>query len=95
MINPLKELGLNSMFNEDADLSGVTGFNNMQVSQIIHKGAFKVQETGIEASAATGIVSVVKIGVRPIQVTVNKPFLFLIQDNESGLVLFLGQVSDI
>ncbi len=80
------------MFEESADLSGITGLNNIKVSKAIHKAVINVTETGAEASAATGIIGVPHIFIPPTVVKVNRPFLFLVLDNISGLILFLGQV---
>ena len=68
----------------------------LKVSEAVHKAVIKVKESGVEAAAATGIVTVVKIQpINLVHVVVDRPFLFLIRDTQSGLVLFLGQVCDI
>ncbi|XP_054166890.1 uncharacterized protein LOC128964328 [Oppia nitens] len=93
--NPLKQLGLSTVFESNADLSGITGSRNVHVSQAIHKAVFKVTETGAEASAAVGLVGVPHIWIPPVEVKVDKPFIFIIRDINTGLILFLGQVLDI
>ena len=89
---PLSDLGLSSLFTSRSDLSGITGSKNLKVSQAIHKAVLKVRESGVEASAAVGMVGVPHIWIPPVTVTVDRPFLFLIQDTQSGLMLFMGQV---
>ena len=51
-----------------------------------------VDEQGTEAAAASGVV-IKKRGL-PTTFRADRPFLFLIQDRETGLVLFLGRVTD-
>ena len=54
-----------------------------------------VDEKGTEAAAATGVVMAESgPGKDPIAVTVDRPFIFLIRDNGTGTVLFLGRVSN-
>ena len=93
----LSSLGLSSLFTDDADLSRITGLNNIKVSEAVHKAVIKVKESGVEAAAATGIIMVIQSSLiaTPVPVVVDKPFLFLIQDTQSGLTLFMGQVCDI
>jgi serpin B len=52
----------------------------------------KVNEEGTEAAAATGIS--VDVTSAPSAFTADHPFLFLIRDNVTGSILFLGRVSD-
>ncbi|CAG2105857.1 unnamed protein product, partial [Medioppia subpectinata] len=93
--HPLRQLGLNTAFESSADLSGITGDRNVRVSEAIHKAVFKVTEVGAEASAAVGIVGVPHIWIPPLEVTINRPFVFIIRDNNTGIVLFVGQVFDV
>ena len=86
---------MNSLFDGRADLSLITGAKNLILSQAIHKATLNVGEKGAEASAAVGMVGVPHIWIPPVEVSVDRPFLFLIQDRESGLILFTGQVYDI
>ncbi|CAG2110922.1 unnamed protein product, partial [Medioppia subpectinata] len=93
--HPLRQLGLNTAFESSADLSGITGDRNVRVSEAIHKAVFKVTEVGAEASAAVGIVGVPHIWIPPLEVKINRPFVFIIRDNNTGIVLFVGQVFDV
>uniref|UniRef100_A0A8C2W5D8 Serpin family A member 3 n=1 Tax=Chinchilla lanigera TaxID=34839 RepID=A0A8C2W5D8_CHILA len=51
----LPKLGIREVFTRKADLSGITGAQNLRVSQVIHKAVLDVAEKGTEAAAATGI----------------------------------------
>ena len=56
----------------------------------------KVDEQGTEAAAATAVVAVegAAMPAPAPQLTVDHPFLYLIVDKASGLVLFMGRVVD-
>ncbi|MDD1686301.1 serpin family protein [Methanoregula sp.] len=79
-----------------ADFSGMDGTKNLYISDVIHKAFIDVNEEGTEAAAATGVV--MGLGaVAPSSPTVfraDHPFVFLIQDKETGTILFIGRVSD-
>lgn len=82
-------MGVTDMFNN----ANLTGFSNtfLRVSKIIHKSLVEVNEEGTVASAAT-VVLPNRIG--SILFSCNRPFLFLIMDNESKNHLFLGAYQD-
>lgn len=75
-----------------ADFSGMTGKRNLFIKHVEHKAFVAVDELGTEAAAATGIVS--EIVSMPIEVRVDRPFIFLIRDGETGAILFVGRVVD-
>ncbi|MHB8114462.1 MAG: serpin family protein [Bellilinea sp.] len=77
-----------------ADFSGMTGKPDLFITNVVHKAYVNVNEEGTEAAAATGVVMGLKsmpVG-EPIVVKVDRPFLFLIRDSQTGAVLFLGRV---
>jgi len=91
----LKSMGMVDAFVPNAaNFSGMNGKRDLFISAVIHKAYVDVNEEGTEAAAATGVV----IGVtsaRPEQIPVfraDHPFLFLIRDNKSGSILFIGRV---
>lgn len=90
----LKELGMQAAFRPDADFSGVTGRPGLFISAAIHKAFLTVDESGTEAASATAVVHELS---EPFGLTVfraDRPFSFLIRDNRSGSVLFLGRFTD-
>lgn len=93
----LKSLGIKSVFSKNADLSGINGKKGLFVSEIKHKAYVDIDEQGTEAAAATAItVSDGYSGAaKPdtIDFIADHPYVFLIQDNKSGNILFLGKVS--
>jgi len=98
MAKDLKEMGMPLAFSpSQADLSGIAGTDDLYISSVIHQAFVEVNEEGIEAAAATAvIVSTTSIGPGP-SIPVFKadhPFIFIIQQEETGNILFMGRVSD-
>ena len=92
----LGKMGMPSAFIHDtADLSGISGKKDLYISAAIHQAFVKVDEKGTEAAAATGIsVGTTAMPVYEHEFRADHPFVFLIYDDTTGLVLFLGQVTD-
>ncbi|NWR67661.1 A1AF antiproteinase, partial [Bucorvus abyssinicus] len=84
----LYKMGIMDLFTDKADLSGITGQPQHRISQAIHKAVVKVDETGTEAAAATGM-EIVPMSV-PLTVTFNRPFLMVILLNND--ILFMGKI---
>ena len=82
--------------NMGADLSGIDGMRDLYIQKVIHQAYVGVDEKGTTAAAATGVVIGVSnsIGMAPQAFTVDHPFIFLIVDNGTGTILFMGRVSD-
>ena len=92
----LKSMGMKDAFSSDADFSGINGKRDLFISAVIHKAFVEVNEEGTEAAAATGVVMrLTSVGPAPIPVfRADHPFLFLIRDNLSGSILFIGRVAN-
>ena len=86
----LKTLGLTSAFADTADFSGMDGTKNLYLSEAIHQASVAVDESGTEAAA----VSLMGSATRGIdgRFKADHPFLYLIRDNGSGAILFLGRM---
>ncbi len=97
----LGAMGMPSAFDRiAADFSGMTGKRDLFISAIIHKAFVDVNEEGTEAAAATAAVMEMAMARRgpppppPIVFRADHPFVFLIRDNHSGGILFMGRVND-
>jgi len=91
----LSEMGMPLAFTSDADFSGMTGNRELFISAVLHKAYVSVDEAGTEAAAATAVeMSLTSAPASPVEVTVDRPFLFLIRDLKTGTLLFLGRVVD-
>jgi serpin B len=90
----LAEMGMPVAFTENADFSGMTGKRDLLISDVIHKAFVAVDEEGTEAAAATAvIVGVTSAPIEPpVEVTIDRPFIFLIRDIDTGAILFVGRV---
>ncbi|KGL74433.1 Alpha-1-antiproteinase 2, partial [Tinamus guttatus] len=88
-----KEMGITDVFSSNADLSGITGSRDLQVSQAIHKALLEVDEAGTEAAGATAII-VTKVLLPSVTIKLNRPFLIVISDKATSTTLFLGKVVD-
>lgn len=92
----LKALGIVDAFDASrADFSGMTGSRDRAISAVIHKAFVDVNESGTEAAAASAVVMMRTSAIRPeppVDFKADHPFLFLIRDQATGAVLFLGRV---
>jgi serpin B len=93
----LAAMGMPSAFDKDrADLTGMNGTGpKLFISVVVHKAFVDVNEEGTEAAAATGVgISLTSAPVPTAAFRADHPFVFLIRDNHSGSVLFLGRVAN-
>jgi serpin B len=89
----LTTMGMPVAFSTDADFSGMTGNRDLFIDDVLHKAFVSVDEAGTEAAAATAVVmTLTAVPGPPVEVTVDRPFIFLIRDIETGTVLFMGRV---
>lgn len=90
----LGKMGMPTAFSLGADLSGMTGRQELQVTEVIHQAFVEVNEEGTEAAAATAVI----VGIKMIQqkpvFRADHPFIFIIQERRTGSILFLGRVID-
>lgn len=95
LIPLLTQLGMGVAFQDNADLTGIG--NSLKISEVKHKTYVDVNEEGTEAAAVTS-VGVSAISVMPAQKTfymeVNRPFFFVIRDNQTQEVLFIGTIQN-
>lgn len=90
---PLCEMGAALAFSDNADLSGI-GAPPLKISEVIHKAFIEVNEKGTEAAAATGVVMAKGAAImnEPKFFRADHPFLFVIRDRQTNVVLFCGRV---
>jgi serpin B len=96
----LARLGVKRLFAAGkADLGAIDGGQDrLYVADVVHKAYVDVNEEGIEATAATAAMAFAGAAmpkpVEPVTVTVDRPFLYLVQDQATHTLLFLGRVVD-
>lgn len=94
----LIDLGLTRAFGDAADFTGMADAKEeLQISEVFHKGFIEVNEKGTEAAAATAVS--MRAGSapptdEPIAFAVDRPFFFMIRDTETNAILFMGRVTD-
>lgn len=91
----LKSMGMELAFDKNqADLSGIAdvGSRKLFISEVKHKTFVSVDEEGTEAAAVTSVG--VALESLPPSMIVNRPFVFIIHERESGTNLFMGKVKD-
>lgn len=92
LLETLLSLGLTAPFGSDADFSGMTAQKGLRLSAVVHKAYLGVDEQGTEATAATAVV--VERGLAVHTFRVDRPFVFVLHDRDTGSILFLGRVAN-
>ena len=99
----LSAMGMPLAFDRTAaDFSGIARpprpEDRLFISKVFHKAFVKVDEKGTEAAAATGVVmatpKIARVPQPAVELKADHPFLYLLRDLRSGLVLFMGRVAD-
>ena len=99
LADTLAAMGMKEAFAErKANFSGMDGTSKLFISAVVHKAFVDVTERGTEAAAATAVgISVTSAAPGPSPppppvFRADRPFVFLIRDNKTGSVLFIGRV---
>ena len=90
----LTQLGMGNAFSDAADFTGINPGGNLHISKVQHKAYVEVDETGTEAAAATAVGIVITAVENPPVITIDHPFLFVIREVKSGLILFAGVMNN-
>src|SRR4051812_6471844 len=93
--DPLAAMGMPIAFSDAADFSAMTKQEALTIAEVLHQAFIAVDEKGTEAAAATAVVMrLTSAPAAPVELNVDRPFLFAIQDDETGALLFMGRVTD-
>jgi serine protease inhibitor len=88
----LRQMGMDIAFTQNADFTGIAP--DLFISSVLHKAVIKVNEQGTKAAAATSVeVSTTSAPVDMPEFIANRPFIFIIADDQDGSILFMGKVS--
>lgn len=94
----LKALGMEVAFEPDrADFTGMREARDLFLERVHHKAVVEVNEEGTEAAAVTSVqvgITSVQQPRPPFKMVVDRPFFFAIRDSRTGMVLFLGTVTE-
>ncbi|KAH0620398.1 hypothetical protein JD844_020806 [Phrynosoma platyrhinos] len=86
----LQDMGIKDLFSFKADLSHLTDQRYMKISKVLQRAVIEVDEKGTEAAAISGS-EIIAYSLPP-TVRVNRPFLFMIYEETSNALLFVGRV---
>ncbi len=89
----LANMGMPIAFDSRANYSLFNDKLPLKVDSVIHKAVVEVDEKGTVAAAATGIGVQLVMATHKAEITADHPFMFIIKDNKTGAILFLGQVN--
>lgn len=94
LVKSLSAMGMDEAFKPVADFSGIAP--GLSISDVLHKSVVEVNEKGTEASAVTVVMATPGV-VPPTKDSFSaiRPFVFVIADDKTGTVLFMGKASDI
>jgi len=92
----LIDLGMADAFRPGvADFSGMDGSRELFIGKVIHQAFVDVREEGTEAAAATAVLMMgTGMPPEPVEVSIDRPFIFAIRETQTGTILFLGRVLD-
>lgn len=90
----LYSLNVTEIFSGGSDLSGITDSSEVYVSQVMQKVFFEINEDGSEVSVSTGMNIPVIMSLTQTQFIANRPFLFLMKNNPTETILFMGRVTN-
>jgi serpin B len=94
---PLRKLGMTDAFGPAADFRGVTTQRSLYISLVEHAAVLKVDEQGTVAAGATAVVSpttAVPVPRKPVSLVLDRPYLLLLRDDDSGGVLFVARIDN-
>jgi serine protease inhibitor len=87
-------LGMGIAFSGMADFTGITRFGGIYISRVLHNTFVQVDEEGTEAAAVT-VVEFRDTAFEPGKyMCVDRPFVFVIHDNYTGTILFMGRITN-
>ncbi len=89
----LADMGIKEAFTNKADFSGITTKEKLYISKVIHKANISIDEQGTEAAAATAVMMRKTTALLDeISVKVDKPFIFILKNNSTQTIYFMGKV---
>jgi serine protease inhibitor len=92
LLSPLDELGLRAARLASDSLSGFSS-SSLAITRVVQKLELRLNEEGTEAAAATAVTATRSISPDDyVKMIVDKPFVFALRDQRTGLFLFMGYI---
>jgi serpin B len=88
----LMALGMGIAFSDQANFTRINRAGGLQILEVLHKSFVEVDEKGTEAAAATVVIIGRSANATGFFMRLDRPFLFLIRENRSQTILFMGKV---
>ncbi|MTI65822.1 MAG: serpin family protein [Firmicutes bacterium] len=85
----LTKLGMGEAFEMDANFNGIR--EGIFINKVLHKAVIEVNEKGSKAAGATVVEMKEAASLNPKRFIANRPFMFIIRDDEYGTILFMGK----
>ena len=89
----LADMGMPKAFNNGAEFNLYADGPPIKLDEVYHQAVVTVDEKGTEAAAAAGAVGMYVGMSYPVEFKADHPFMFVIKDNKTDAILFLGQVN--
>ena len=91
----LKQMGIKNAFTDLSDLEPMFDQGTAKISEVMHKTYIDVNEHGTEAAAVTGIgmETTAFMPDMTYNFTLSKPFSYIIRDNETNEIIFMGEIN--
>lgn len=86
------KMGMHTPFNTNADFSGISGNPDLFIDKIFHNTTLEISENGTEAAAASAVIMSRKSDAITPVFKADHPFMYIICDNKTGLLLYMGAV---
>ena len=96
LIDTLKKMGVKDAFDsKTADFSSLIENRDAYIATVVHKTFIEVDENGTRAAASTLVGADTMSLMEPYSVCLNRPFVYMIVDNQTNLPLFIGGQTEI
>ena len=93
----LRDMGMESAFDpNNANFDVIAA--DLYVSQVLHKAKIEVDEEGTKAAAVTVIVGNGATAIMEpeyYEFIADRPFIYVLQDTKTGMILFMGRVNNL
>jgi serine protease inhibitor len=91
LVKVLSQLGMGIAFSSACDLTGIADASLM-IDDVVHKSFIEVNEAGTEAAAVTAVVIIETSAPQIPSMSLDRPFVFVIRENQANSVLFIGKM---
>ena len=95
LLSSIKEAGVNACFAPGADYTNLFADTPFSVAEFLQATTFTVDEEGTEAAASIVNTGFTSPGYESMELVVDRPFLFFVQEQSTGAILFIGKVGKI